>query len=114
MRKLTMTLTAAALMLGTMAIAANAAQMPGAANFHTQIQNATPIKAGCLPRLRALVRARLRPGLRSVSLLVPPLLLEAGWRPVEPSEAASRRPRFLRRRRMSRLNPEPIFFNVMK
>ena len=35
-------------MLGTMAIAANAAQMPGAANFHTQIQNATPLKqAAC-------------------------------------------------------------------
>jgi hypothetical protein len=48
MRKLTTTLTAAALMLGTMAIAANAAQMPGAANFHTQIQNATPFKeAAC-------------------------------------------------------------------
>jgi len=48
MRKLTMTLTAAALMLGTMAVAANAAQMPGAANFHTQIQNATPLKqAAC-------------------------------------------------------------------
>ena len=49
MRKLTMTLTAAALMLGTMAIAANAqTQAPGAAGLHTQIQNATPIKqAAC-------------------------------------------------------------------
>ena len=48
MRKLTMTLTAAALVLGTMAISANAAQMPGAAGFHAQIQNATPLKqAAC-------------------------------------------------------------------
>jgi hypothetical protein len=50
MRKLTMTLTAAALMLGTMAIAANAQiQAPGAANLHAQIQNATPLttKAAC-------------------------------------------------------------------
>jgi len=49
MRKLTMTLTTAALMLGTMAIAANAqTQAPGAAGLHAQIQNATPIKqAAC-------------------------------------------------------------------
>ena len=48
MRKLMMTFTATAILLGTMAIAANAAQMPGAANFHTQLQNATPIKeAAC-------------------------------------------------------------------
>ncbi|MGA7787389.1 MAG: hypothetical protein WCA56_04395 [Xanthobacteraceae bacterium] len=49
MRKLTMTLTAAALMLGTMAIAANAqTQAPGAASLHAQIQNASPIKeAAC-------------------------------------------------------------------
>jgi hypothetical protein len=49
MRKLTMTLIAAALMLGTMAIAANAqTQSPGAASFHAQIKNATVIKeAAC-------------------------------------------------------------------
>jgi hypothetical protein len=49
MRKLTMTLTAAALMLGTMAMTASAqTQQPGAASFHAQIQSATPIqKAAC-------------------------------------------------------------------
>jgi len=49
MRKLTMTLTAAALVLGTMAIAANAqTQAPGAGSLHAQIQNATPIqRAAC-------------------------------------------------------------------
>ncbi len=44
MRKLTMTLTAAALVLGSMALTANAqTQQPGAAGLHAQIQNATPI-----------------------------------------------------------------------
>ena len=48
MRKLTMTLSAAALMLGTMAIAANAAPYQSNAGLRTQIQNATPIeKAAC-------------------------------------------------------------------
>jgi hypothetical protein len=48
MRKLTMTLSAAALMLGTMAIAANAAPSQNASSFRIQIQNATPIeKAAC-------------------------------------------------------------------
>jgi hypothetical protein len=49
MRKLTMTLTAAALLLGTMAIAANATTLTtGAGSFHAQIQNATPLKqAAC-------------------------------------------------------------------
>ena len=49
MRKLTMTLTAAALMLGTTVIAANAqTQALGAAGLHAQIQNATPFKnAAC-------------------------------------------------------------------
>jgi hypothetical protein len=49
MRKLTMTLTAAALILGTMAVAANAqTQSPGASSFHAQIKNATPIQeAAC-------------------------------------------------------------------
>jgi hypothetical protein len=47
MRKLTMTLTAAVLMLGTMAVAANA-QSQGAASLHAQIKNATPIhRAAC-------------------------------------------------------------------
>jgi hypothetical protein len=44
MRKLTMALTAAALVLGTMAITADAqTQAPGAASLHAQLQNATPI-----------------------------------------------------------------------
>ena len=49
MRKLTMTLAAAALMLGTMAIAANAqTQAPGAAGIEAQIKNYTPIEqAAC-------------------------------------------------------------------
>lgn len=50
MRKLTMTLTAAAFVLATMAIVANAqTQAPGAASFHAQIKNATPIveQAAC-------------------------------------------------------------------
>jgi hypothetical protein len=49
MQKLAMTLTAALFVLGTMAISANAqTQAPGAASFHTQLQNATPIKkAAC-------------------------------------------------------------------
>ena len=49
MRRLTMTLTAAALILGTMAIGANAqTQSSGAASFHAQIKNATPLKeAAC-------------------------------------------------------------------
>jgi hypothetical protein len=48
MRKLTLTLTAAALVLGTMAVTANAQTSSGAAGLHAQIQNATPIhKAAC-------------------------------------------------------------------
>jgi hypothetical protein len=49
MQKLTMTWAAAALMLGSMAIAANAqAVTSGAGRLHAQIQNATPIdKAAC-------------------------------------------------------------------
>jgi hypothetical protein len=44
MRKLTMTLTAAVLVLGTMAMSAGAqTQAPGAASFHAQLRNATPI-----------------------------------------------------------------------
>jgi hypothetical protein len=49
MRKLMVTLTAAAFVLGGMAIAANAQnQNNGASSLHAQIQNATPIqKAAC-------------------------------------------------------------------
>jgi len=48
MKKLTLILTAAALALGVMAVSASAAQYPGAAALHAQIQNATPIeKAAC-------------------------------------------------------------------
>jgi hypothetical protein len=48
MRKLTMTLTAAALMLGTMAISANAQTAAGAASLHAQIHNATMFRhAAC-------------------------------------------------------------------
>jgi hypothetical protein len=48
MRKLTMTLSAAALLLGTMAMAANATPYQGNSSLRTQIQNATPIeKAAC-------------------------------------------------------------------
>jgi hypothetical protein len=49
MRKLTMTLAAAAFALGTMAVSAHAqAQYSGATAFHAQIRNATPIeKAAC-------------------------------------------------------------------
>jgi hypothetical protein len=49
MRKLAMTLTAMAFVLGAMAITANAqTQAPGAKNLHAQIQNATLFKkAAC-------------------------------------------------------------------
>jgi len=49
MRKLAITLSAAALMLATLGLAAQAqTQAPGAAGLHAQIQNATPIKqAAC-------------------------------------------------------------------
>jgi len=50
MRKLTIILAAAAFVLGSMAITANAqTQAPGAASIHAQIQNATPVirKAAC-------------------------------------------------------------------
>lgn len=49
MRKFTMTLMAAALVLAASAIAANAqTQAPGAAGLHAQIHNATPLKqAAC-------------------------------------------------------------------
>ena len=49
MGKFTMTLTVAAVVLVTTAIAANAqTQMPGAAGLHAQLQNATPLKqAAC-------------------------------------------------------------------
>ncbi len=44
MKKLTMTLTAAALALGTLAVTASAqTQWLGAASLHARIQNATPI-----------------------------------------------------------------------
>jgi hypothetical protein len=47
MRKLTMTLTAAAMILATMAVGANA-QSQGAASLHAQIKNASPVKeAAC-------------------------------------------------------------------
>jgi hypothetical protein len=49
MRKLTLTVAATALMLGSMAMSASAQnQAPGAANLQAQIQNFTPIhKAAC-------------------------------------------------------------------
>lgn len=49
MRKLALTLVSAALVLGAMAVAANAqSQYAGAAAFHAQIKNATPIEqAAC-------------------------------------------------------------------
>lgn len=50
MRKLTLILTAAALVLGTMALSASAqTQQPGAAKIHALAQNATPIvtQAAC-------------------------------------------------------------------
>jgi hypothetical protein len=49
MRTLTMTFTAAAFALATMAIASHAqTQAPGAASLHAQMQNATPVqKAAC-------------------------------------------------------------------
>jgi len=49
MRKLTMTLAAAAVTLGAMAAAANAQSLgAGAADLHAKAQNATPIdKAAC-------------------------------------------------------------------
>jgi hypothetical protein len=49
MTKLTITLVATALMLGTMAISANAQSALGAASLHAQIHNATPIvkQAAC-------------------------------------------------------------------
>ena len=43
MKKLTMTLTAAVLVVGTMAIAANAQTRLGAASLHSLAQNATPV-----------------------------------------------------------------------
>ena len=63
MRKLTLTLTAAALALGTMALTANAqTQQPGAASLHAQSQNFTPIikQAACNGYNRSLW---LRPGM---------------------------------------------------
>lgn len=52
MRKIALTLTAAALALGTLAITANAqTQSQGVAAFHAQIKNATPIiTAACSGR----------------------------------------------------------------
>jgi hypothetical protein len=49
MRKLTITLAAAALALGSMALSVSAqTQQPGAASLHAQAQNATPIhQAAC-------------------------------------------------------------------
>ena len=50
MRKLTLTLTAAVLVLGTIAMTASAqTQEPGAASLHAQLKNATPIvkQAAC-------------------------------------------------------------------
>jgi hypothetical protein len=50
MKKITLTLTAAALVLGSMVLSANAqSQALGAASLHAQIQNATPIvkQAAC-------------------------------------------------------------------
>lgn len=50
MKKLTITVAAAALLLGSMALTAGAqTQQPGAASLHAQAQNATPItKAACM------------------------------------------------------------------
>jgi len=49
MRRLTMTLAAVAIALGSVALTANAqTQAPGAASLHAQLHNATPIiKAAC-------------------------------------------------------------------
>jgi hypothetical protein len=50
MRKIMVTLTGVAFVLGALAISASAqTQSPGAASFHAQLQNATPIvkKAAC-------------------------------------------------------------------
>ncbi len=49
MRRLTITLAAAVLALGSMALTVSAqTQQPGAASLHGQAQNATPIHAGGL------------------------------------------------------------------
>jgi hypothetical protein len=49
MKKITMTLAATALIFGSMVFSASAqTQAPGAANFHAQLKNATPLKqAAC-------------------------------------------------------------------
>ena len=49
MQKVTMTLTAAMLVLGTMAVTANAQTKQFGAGLHAQLQNATPIvqQAAC-------------------------------------------------------------------
>jgi hypothetical protein len=48
MRKITMTLAAAAFLLGAMTVANAQTQVPGASSIQAQAQNATPIiKTGC-------------------------------------------------------------------
>jgi hypothetical protein len=65
MRKLMLTLTAAALALGTMALTANA-QTQGAASLHTQLQNATPIVKAYCPGLGPNQGWACGPGFRRV------------------------------------------------
>jgi hypothetical protein len=72
-----MTLTAALLVLGTMAMSASAqTQAPGAASLHAQIQKATPVvkQAATGSALRSGMDLDLRP----LWLRVPPLLLKSG------------------------------------
>jgi hypothetical protein len=71
MRKLALTMSATLLVLGSMALSASA---------QTQSTGAASRYPGGLSGLWSLLRARIHPGLRPVSLLVPPLLLSGNER----------------------------------
>ena len=92
MKKLALTLAAAALVLGSMALSANA-QGAGAASMHALSPERDPDRqARGLSRFRPLLRAGNDPGVRPVPLLVPALLL-IGHQAMSGCEAALGRPR---------------------
>ena len=78
MRKITLTLAAAALVLGSLAVAN--AQTQGASKLNAQAQNATPDREVCgMPRLGPMP-SRPFLGLRPARLLLPLVLMNTSKR----------------------------------
>jgi hypothetical protein len=75
MRKITFTLALALAFVASAALTADAQTSRGANNIAGAAQNFTPVEPGGVPGMGALLPAGIRPYLRPLALLVPPLLV---------------------------------------